>query len=128
MLTVIASPLSPAFRQSIPEATGARTVKARKFKLRHYPYFAATMSRRTGQPPPKARPYRDPPQPPLTLAQLRKRTCWVIEMTAPSQAQVGQGLCRYGRPRTTARRAMLGFRFLRYVQLDRVFAIVLMEI
>jgi hypothetical protein len=37
----------------------------------------ANMPRRTSQPPPKARPYRDPPRPPLTLAQLRKVTCWV---------------------------------------------------
>lgn len=35
------------------------------------------MSRRTNQPPPKARPYRDPPKPPLTLAQLRKNTPWI---------------------------------------------------
>ena len=32
---------------------------------------------RTKQPPPKSRPYSDPPRPALTLAELRKNSCWV---------------------------------------------------
>jgi hypothetical protein len=41
-------------------------------------YAAAAMSRRsTKQPPPKSRPYRDPPRPPLTLGELRKGSCWL---------------------------------------------------
>jgi hypothetical protein len=32
--------------------------------------------KRTDQPPPKARPYSDPPRAPLTLGELRKNSCW----------------------------------------------------
>jgi hypothetical protein len=41
------------------------------------PEHNENMSRRTSQPAPKARSYRDAPHSPLTLAQLRKGTCWV---------------------------------------------------
>jgi hypothetical protein len=37
----------------------------------------APMSHRTSQPPPKARPYRDPPRLPLALAELRKGSYWI---------------------------------------------------
>jgi hypothetical protein len=56
------------------------------------------MSRRTSQPPPKARPYREPPRPPLTLAQLRKSTCWVWVYCQGHECYRGVPLDLHGPP------------------------------